>query len=418
VTAMSTKNRSFGRRAFLNKLGLTSGAVFLTPILDGMLREAYGQFRATKRFVLYVSAHGFASRHAGNVYSGLTPHRAETIVFRNLFNTTHQFLHTNSYAATSGYKVASPSKNYGYGEPGGPSIDYLLAQELGKGTREPLMVLNGSTMSASGMQKPIPGIGSPSAAFSKYFGSGTGGTSDQERARLLKMERSFLDFMMDDIKRSQAELAAREREKLDLFLTSVREMEQKLAAAGTGAVPASCKSFTAPGGSGVTGTMRAHGVLAAHALACGITRHVSMGFSGGNFSIPDLGVSPHQHQVHHNGATGVITRVLDFHSQVVGNIFGILKKFPEGNGTMADNTLIAWVSDGGSHHRGYYDAVAVLVGTAGKAIKQTGKVITYENQKYPMNEFWLTAARAMGSQMAKFGDGTNPCRGPLPDILA
>jgi hypothetical protein len=429
---MSTTNGAFGRRAFIRTMGLASGAAFLTPILDGLLRDAHGQVPTTKRFLLYTSAHGIASRHLATTaasqsdftmpaaLAGLKPFQSETVVFRNLFNTTHQFLHSNSYSATSGYKVASPSANYGFGEPGGPSIDFLLAQELGKGTREPLMVLNGSSMSASGRQRPIPGIGDPASAFTKYFqGAGGAGTSDQDRARALKMERSFLDFMLDDIRRSQAQLVAPEREKLDTFLTSVREMEQKLAAAATAATPASCKSVPAPGGTAAyEARLRGHGLVAAHAFACGVTRHATIGVSGANYVIfRELGVSQHQHSIHHEGNTAAITKILAFHSTVIGNIFATLKKFPEGNGTMADNTLIAWVSEGGSHHHGFYDVSAITVGTAGHALRAGGSYITYGQKERSICELWLTVARAMGSSMTSFGDGTNPGRTTLPGIV-
>jgi len=47
-----------------------------------------------------------------------------------------------------------------------------------------------------------------------------------------------------------------------------------------------------------------------------------------------------------------------------------------------------------------------------------GRWIDYESGQYSLACGQLTAARAMGLDLQTFGDGSDPCDGPLPGVLA
>jgi hypothetical protein len=171
------------------------------------------------------------------------------------------------------------------------------------------------------------------------------------------------------------------------------------------------------------------------AVACGMTRHLSVGGGdrdGGNRAprFTSIGVNVGLHSLYHGAqgsgpcgsicdkaaAANLVTKLLAFHSEQIAFMYGFLRKFPEGNGTMADSTLISWHSDGENHHGAGNRMCSIWLGNAGGALK-TGNYVTYPEGEVFLPQMWLTIARAMGSTMTRFGDGSTPCPGVLPDLL-
>jgi hypothetical protein len=76
-----------------------------------------------------------------------------------------------------------------------------------------------------------------------------------------------------------------------------------------------------------------------------------------------------------------------------------------------------YMSDGGGrHHGGSRSYPIVLLGKPG-AILRTGRSVTYPEGQASLARFHLSVARAFGSPITSFGDGTDPGSGPLTELL-
>jgi hypothetical protein len=93
-----------------------------------------------------------------------------------------------------------------------------------------------------------------------------------------------------------------------------------------------------------------------------------------------------------------------------------LKTFSEGNGTMADSTLMVMTNmNGGPHHQGGGERYFVMLGSAGGAFK-TGKYLSFAKGSRPFTgDLFTSIVNAMGVPDAKFGDPT-ATKGPLAGL--
>jgi hypothetical protein len=433
------------RRRFIQKMGLTVGASFLTPILDGLIQEAWGQTSSKKRYIGYWMGNGIAPGHISATVrsqrdfdlpmslSGLQPVKDKINVIRHLKNSSHSFLHGTSYSSSTCSRVGGE-----WGPPRGPSMNYLMSQALGKDTPRSLLVIGGGSYTSSGTA--AAGSMSPENAYDTLFqgqvpSSSAGGVSPAELERRKKLKLSLLDFMVDDIKKAEASLAGDERGKLGQYIGSVEELKRQMSQetmtpAGKCAKPEAASSGDAC--KYVSDSCR----IGVTAMACGMTRFLTVGSGndGNNkwLKFSSIGVTAGLHSLYHgaaggspcgsvcnpSAATGMVLKLLKFHSEQVASMYTFLKQFPEGNGTMADNSLITWQSEGENHHGAGNRMCSIWVGNAGGAIKTTGNYITYPAGEKFLPQMWLTVAHAMGHNISKFGDGSTPCPGPLPNLLA
>ncbi len=435
---------SESRRSFIQKMGLTAGAALPTPMVDGLVSQAQGQEVRHKRFINYWSSNGIAPGHiAAEVrnhrdfdlpmtLSGLDPVKEHINVFRHLRNSAHSFLHRTSWSASTSARVRGGD----HGSPSRASFDYVLSRELGMDTPRPLVVIGADTYSAEGAGQPFTPLNGPTRAWDALFQNPTmgGDAADRERelARRQALRLNVLDFIADDIRRARQELAGEERIKLDQTLTAVEGLSNQERMRET---TVTCQTPDRPGEGDAADWVRGNVQVGLAAVACGITRHLTVGFpnDGANrfLKFRSLGINHGLHSLYHGAAGGgncggicnqaqampLLRRLIQFHSEQVAFCYQFLSQIPEGDGTMADNTLICWTSDGENHHGPGNRMCAITVWDAGGGLRSTGNYITYEAGSRFLPEMWLTMAQAMGSSMETFGDGSDPCREPLPGMV-
>ncbi len=161
--------------------------------------------------------------------------------------------------------------------------------------------------------------------------------------------------------------------------------------------------------------------LGVAALQCGATRQLSMLHTYGCVHIMyefDGVVRNHHEDVCHTDEGGdYMQKLLGFHAQSFASMYQKLKSIPEGAGTMADSLLMAWMSDGGgTHHNGTDTHPMIYLGKASGRLK-TGQWLRFEQGQHSLASAHLTTAQAMGLGLQTFGDGTDPCPGPIPGVL-
>jgi hypothetical protein len=126
------------------------------------------------------------------------------------------------------------------------SIDQVAANQIGHLTRFPSLELSCDYVRKSGncdsgyscayqynlawrsATQPLAPEPNPRLLFERLFGTGSHGERSESLKRRQQQQRSILDFVLDDARSLQRQLAARDQQKLDDYLSSVRAIEQRI----------------------------------------------------------------------------------------------------------------------------------------------------------------------------------------------
>jgi hypothetical protein len=309
------------------------------------------------------------------------------------------------------------------------SLDYHLAQLFKSQTIRPHLNLiivptwgvSAITYDYNGVQVlPEP---NPLAAFESLFG-----TSAQSNF-IAQRRISVLDQSLAELNALRTKLGTVEKAKLDMHVESVREIEKKLTA-NVGACaawnfnPTGFKvdpnkgywqgaEYRDPYKMGVISDLQRD--IAVHALACDLTRVVTLKWSQGvnENLVPESGSSMTCHGASHSGGEEFI-KIKAWYTEHLARLIEQLASVPEGSGTLLDNTVIfvgSDLSNGGWHN--HTDMPFILAG--GKAAGITGgRSLTFTGT--PHNKILVSIAQFMGLNINSFGNqDSNP--GPLPGLI-
>ncbi|WP_439629379.1 DUF1552 domain-containing protein [Gemmata sp.] len=230
-----------------------------------------------------------------------------------------------------------------------------------------------------------------------------------------------LDFMTDDLKRVESNLAGPEREKLQAYVhalegiggrhSAIREKDpvlRKLA-------PALGPKYTS---ATETDKLEAHAELGTAALIAGLTNVLVIAAGCGNpyfeVTYKGLGIGVNMHTIGHGqgekdksavALTGIIRR---FQLGLVARLADRLKAIPEGTGTMLDNTAIVILSDAGDgHHAANWEYPMMILGDLGGRLKTRGRYIEFPHYgragHRTIASLYCTLLHAAGTPRDKFG---------------
>jgi hypothetical protein len=327
--------------------------------------------------------------------------------------------------------VAKLFTGTGGNRPTGVSLNYYLGRAFKSQTVCPHLNLNivppawtdTVTFNANGVEDyPEP---NPLAAFNSLFGSGgNSGTSTQDTRGL-----GVLDHTRTELAALREQLGADERIKLDAHLESLSVLENKLVSSSGACGP---WNFN-PTGFKVTRTgfwenpeyrdvaqmgriADLHADVAVHALACDLTRVVTLQWSHSNNAgfMPEAGV-PNKtgHDASHEHGADFI-KIKAWYMTYLAKLINQLKATPDGNGTLLDNTLIFHGSCLGSGSMHDHDNMPFII-AGGKAGGITGgRALQFDN--VPHNKILVSIAQFMGQGINTFGD-QDPSGGPLPGLV-
>jgi hypothetical protein len=437
------------RRRFLQGLGLGLGAHLLSPIAGKLLPEALGAATpARKRFILLTHGGGLLVEHytckqnapgdltLNPVMAPLEPYKKDLMVAAKLYCPHDRFLHGNGWSTTTMVPRMAGSTDDLWGRPpGGVSIDRLIAQQIGasdpfSGTLQAIAEGNGlfPAISSDGPGMVVPPIQSPVKAFATLFGKGLpgmpGGAAGPSPEKLLAQHKSILDGIRADVARLQGRLAPTEKAKLEQYLESLRGLERQL-----GQLPAPAAACTAVPAGPAANLDRASldpDVIAAHvdvlfnAHLCGLT-HVSHFTIHGNSSPHNhyswLGDTRGFHDDHHAGDMPMIAKISSWVFTKVAQLAGKLAAAREGDGTMLDNSVVAFVNTcGGKHHGGHDTYSVITLGRAGGALR-AGQLLNFPEKERSLSDAYVGIANALGVPIRSFGTPEHN-KGPLPGMLA
>src|SRR5262245_61874538 len=260
--------------------------------------------------------------------------------------------------------------------------------------------------------EPLPMLRDPRAVFDAMFGVGA---TPEDRARRRREDKSILDTIVASIDRLKTQLGAADRARLSEYIDDVREIERRIQ--NTEALNRSGERRELPTAPvGVPDSYDEHVKimfdLQAVALASEITRvfafKMSRDVSGRVF--PSTGVTTGFHNAsHHNERP---ERILDFakinsyHVSLMPYFLERLKRTPDGDGNLLDNTVVVYGSPMGNPNLHNHKRCPLFV--AGKGGGQiAGGLHIKAADGTPMANVFLTVAHTLGMHdMTSFGDST------------
>jgi hypothetical protein len=310
------------------------------------------------------------------------------------------------------------------------SLDQLYAQKYGQDTPIPSMQLcienvdqaggcaygyacvYTDTVSWASATEPLPMVRDPRAAFDMLFGVGA---TPEQRAARRKADKSILDWITAEVAQLKQNLGPVDRARLADYLDDVREIErriQRIEASNASGEPRELPM--AP--MGVPDAFEEHVKLMfdlqAVAFASDITRVFSfkMGRDGSSRVYPDSGVKTGFHPASHHQDRE--DRILDFakinkyHLTLVPYFLDKLKRTPDGDGNLLDNTMVIYGSPmGNSNVHNHKRCPLFLAGHAGGALKGNRHIKAADGT--PMANAMLSMLHILGLEDTKsFGDST------------
>ena len=266
----------------------------------------------------------------------------------------------------------------------------------------------------------------PQSVFDRLFANGDPHETAEARARRENDRKSILDFVIDDASSLQKNrLASTDKQKLDEYLTAVRDIEvriQRLAEAAPVKIPDGAvrpdafdrKSVRAVGVSTSSSVYPEHVKLMLDmmvlAFQADLTRVITLPFADeqSNQSYPWAGAgnAAHHGTSHHMNnpeKMALLAKINVYHLQQVAYLLEKLDAIKEGNGSILDNSLIAYGSGNSDGNRHNHDNLpTILLGKGGGSITP-GRHIRSE---VPINNLWLSMLDRVGVQADRLGDSS------------
>ena len=311
----------------------------------------------------------------------------------------------------------------------GTSLDQYFAQKYGQDTAIPSLQLcienvdqaggcsygyscvYTDSISWSAPDQPLPMVRDPRSVFDVLFGVGA---TPKERAERRAEDKSILDWINQDASRLRNTLGAGDRARLQEYLDDIREIERRIQRVE--AQNSSGEQRELPGAPvGVPDSFEEHIKLMfdlqALAFASDITRVFAfkLGRDASNRVFADSGVTTGFHSASHHGdrdeRVTAFARINRYHISMVPYFLDKLRRTPDGDGTLLDNTVVLYGSPmGNSNVHNHKRCPLFLAGHAGGKLK--GGVHIKAADGTPMANAMLSVGQMLGLEMDKFGDST------------
>ena len=313
----------------------------------------------------------------------------------------------------------------------GVSVDQLAARHIGHLSRFPSLELTCDGVRKSGAcdtgyscaydwnmswrtpNTPMAPEPNPRMVFERLFGGGGPGERRKNYAERQAMQKSILDFVLDDAKDLQGQLAHKDRGKLDEYLASVREIEARVQLAeglGESADPA----VATP--AGIPASHREHIRLMYDMMALAFqtdsTRVATMilAHDGSNRAFPEIGIPEGHHSIsHHQGKADRLEKIAQidlFYMQEYARFLQTLDKAKDADGTsVLDNSMIVYGCGNGDGNRHNHDNLPVILAGGGGGTLSGGRFV--KQRGVPMSNLFLGMLDKLGIKgVDRFGDST------------
>ena len=425
----------FSRRTFLRGLGVTMALPWMESVPvwgDRATAAVKDSSQAPVRLAVLFSGNGFRSNEwwakgegrqmqLGQVLTPLADFREKLLFVRGLYN--EEALKGNIHSSQTGNLLSGAPLASGGEIRSGTSIDQVVAQQYGRSTKVPSLVLGcersnpgihknysmlySSHISWSSPTTPTPLELYPALAFDRLF-----------KDSVQKADKSVLDAVLSDANRFRRSISSADQHKLDEYLNSVREVERRIEQAGSngemqGWRPTLDKPNVPRPPDGIPQNLAEHMRLMCDILVLGFqtdTTRVSTLKLNNDHSyllFRRLGVDVGHHELSHRDDADYL-RVNQFFLEQFAYIARKLDEIQEGDRTALDNSMLMYCS---SMLTGRHDATQlpiVLLGGAGGQIRG-GRALDYlEKPNRKVCSLYLSMLAKFGIRQKEFGDSGEP----------
>jgi hypothetical protein len=291
--------------------------------------------------------------------------------------------------------------------------------------------------SAIGPQQPNYAYGSPKIAIQELFKSVSSNSDDQIKYEL---DRNVLKFIAQQEQHIADDLKGHEKTKVKNYADSLQAIRRRntkvdsMKAAISKNIPKLDKKYFADDVN-TFDRQDAFTEILLSTIISGMTNVLS-------FTLDELGTdytgitgmkkSVNQHDVGHNKSfegvepLEIRKRIRTQHMKVINNIVSGLKKAPEGNGTMFDNTVILYSSSNGETHHSNGSEFPFII-MAGKNTKMNlgGRYIRLpkwgDKGCQTLGNLYTTILNAYGNPIKHYGDFDSALKfdqsGPIKQLM-
>jgi Protein of unknown function (DUF1552) len=432
------------RRTFLRGMGAAVALPMLDAMVPAMAFATPGAAKSPTRLAFSYVPNGVVMKHwtpatAGQAFEftrtlqPLQAFREDVLVLSGLSHHNAEALGDgagdHARAAACFLTGVHPKKTSGADIQAGISVDQIVAQKLGGGTRFPSVELGcedsrtvgncdsgyscayTNSISWRTPNSPMPPETNPRAAFERLFGSDVA-LDPETRARRQRYRSSILDVVSDRTNSLMGALGAADRRKVDEYLYAIREIERRIEMAEKDTHPFK-PAMEEPSGipesfSEYVKLMYDLQILAFQADLTRVSTLV-IGREGSTRTYGEIGVpDPHHPLSHHRGNPEFIeklAKINHFHIEMFSYFIGKLKSTQDGDGSLLDHSMLVYgsaISDGNRHS---HDDLPVLMAGRGNGMLKTGRHVIYEKET-PMTNLYLTLLDRMGIEPESIGDST------------
>ena len=413
------------RRSFLCGLGVS----IALPEFDS-LRAADGSRSQghARRFVCVspnygMNPGGFFPEQTGADYEmpallkSLERHRRELTVFTNLDHPGVGGGHGCSNTLLNGVELKDtkdrPQRLH--------SLDQLLAENIGKTTRFPSLLLGSGGTSWSRAGITLPTTSSPEQVFAKLFVAENPKTKQRTR-QFLAEDRSILDVVQQDAKRLNSRLAKADRDKLDQFLTSIRGVETTLNRKADWidvAKPKVGDTVIRGGDDDDTIVDLAYPYntsvmydLMVMALQTNSTNVICYGHPGGNRLFPFDGITLGYHSLTHHGKRPELLRELTiietFYARQLARFLTKLKETPDSSGqSLLESTVVMFGSGMGNASSHSSRNLPIMVAGGGLRHGNHHRFERHGRDGRPLSDLFVTILQRLGIEQDTFSTSTS-----------
>jgi hypothetical protein len=438
---MSMRKLSIGRRVFLGGAAVAVALPFFESLVP---REARGQAAAApRRFLGYFAPNGFDMADfrpksasgtplaLGPMMTSLEAFKDHLLVLGGLQN-TKQDRALGDHSGGIGSLLTNRTVKYDTEKMGGPSLDQVIAKQIGAGTKLASLELSGEPGATEGScdsgyrcsvgnhisfdmtGTPLPKLYDVGQVFDRLFKGFDPGESQADIARRNEYRKSVLDSVLAQANDLKPKLNATDNVKLDEYLSAVREVEKRIEVASGGSCMPPVKS------AGQLSDQQRHEVLndlISLAFQCDVTRVSTLmwGNMTSNRNYASIGASGGHHDISHHGGNAdnlaKLKKIGKWEMDRLAHLLGKLKALPDSDGrTVLDNTLVFYssdISDGDSHN---HDDMPVLLAGGGGNFTMN-RYLTYPEKPH-FSDLFISIANEFGSALTAFGEhGTKPLAG-------
>ncbi|WP_040351880.1 DUF1552 domain-containing protein [Blastopirellula marina] len=426
--------RRLSRRTMLRGLGVSMALPWMesTAVWGEQRNQQNTGAEAPLRFAVLFAGNGFhgqewwakgagAAMELGGVLTPLTDYRERMLFLEGLYN--EEALKGNIHSSQTGNLLSGAPLASGGEIRSGASIDQVLAQRYGRGTKVPSLVLAceksnpsvhknysmlySSHISWSSPTTPTPLELYPALAFDRLFKEGSH-----------RSDESVLDAVLSDASDLRRNISTADRRKLDEYLDSVREVERRIELAAErgelqGWKPTLQQPNIARPANGAPQDIGEHMRLMCDLLVLGFqtdaTRICTLKLNNDHSSLrfANLGIDYMIHHLLSHQDSDDWLKVNQFFVEQLAYVARKLDAIQEGERTALDNSMILFCSSmlTGRTHDATQLPVLLLGGAGGKL--ETGRVLNYRDQpNRKMCSLYLSLMDKFGVTLDKFGDST------------